>query len=417
MSPPAREPVGGAAEAPRRQRRVTIPAAVAPLLLQFPELDRRIWLLAVARFIITIGFSTVMPFLAVHLAVDRHVPLLRIGLMWTVVGLTGSAMQWLAGNLADRLGRRRVMLAAMTLRSLNLAALGWAIGSQASFVVVAGLCMVNGAMRAFYDPVASAVVASLAAPEERVAAFSLHRVGSSLGWALGALAATLAAGWAYHLLFYVMAPVTLLATLAVVDIPESGPRASRAKLRVGDLIGHAADPVFMRFCAATFAFYLLQTQMYHIMAIYAAKHVGLDRAQVATLFMLNGLLVVLVQLPAVRYIRHVGTRGALVIGSLGYFVAYGGCGLAGGYLSLLACVGLVTLCEIVAVPAQQATVTELAPPSKATEYSGLYGLVQGAAQTAGPVLGSCLLELVSPAGAWLALALLGPIAALGYRRR
>jgi len=77
----------------------------------------------------------------------------------------------------------------------------------------------------------------------------------------------------------------------------------------------------------------------------------------------------------------------------------------------------VTLSEIVAVPAQQATVTELAPADKVTSYSGMYGFVQGAAQTAGPILGTCLIEFVSPQGAWLLLAGIGVLAAWGYRVR
>jgi MFS family permease len=396
---------------------VTIPAAVAPLLLEFPDLDRRIWILALARVIVTAGFAAVMPFLAMHLAVERHVPVLKIGLLWTIVGVCSSVTQWVSGQVADRIGRRRVMLAAMAVRSLNLAALGYAIGADASFEVIGVLCLINGAMRAFYDPAASAVVASLAAPEERVAAFSLHRVGSSIGWAAGPLTATLSSGFSYQALFYVAAPLTLLAALAVATIPETRPNGPRPALRLPSFAAFGADRAFVRFLAATFAFYLLQTQMYHIMSIYAAKYLGLDRAQVGTLFVLNGILVVLIQLPAVRYIRHVGTRGALLLGSLGYSIAYTGCFLARGYTPLLACVALVTLSEIVAVPAQQATVTELAPPDKVANYAGMYGFVQGAAQTAGPILGTCLIEFVSPRGAWLLLALIGLVAAVGYRVR
>jgi MFS family permease len=401
-----------------RTRKVTIPAAMAPLLLEFPSLDRRIWILALGRLIVTAGFAAVMPFLAMHLAVVRQVPVLKIGLLWTVVGLCSSVTQWISGQVADRIGRRRVMLAAMTVRSANLAALGYAIGADASFAVIAGLCLVNGAMRAFYDPAASAVVSSLVAPEERVAAFSLHRVGSSVGWAAGPLMATLASGAAYQTLFYVAAPLTLLAALAVARIPETRPEGPRAPLRLRlPSFAFGEDRVFLRFLAATFAFYLLQTQMYHMMSIYAAKHLGLDRTQVGTLFVLNGVLVVLIQLPAVRYIRHVGTRGALLLGALGYTIAYTGCAFAGGYLPLLACVALVTLSEIVAVPAQQATVAELAPRDKVTSYAGRYGFVQGTAQTAGPILGTCLIEFVSPQGAWLLLAVIGLLAAWGYRTR
>lgn len=412
--------------APRRsrQRRVTIPAAVAPLLREFPALDRRIWILAASRVIVTAGFAAVMPFLAMHLAVARQIPVLQIGLLWTAVGVCSSVTQWISGQVVDRIGRRRVMLTAMVLRSANLAALGYAIGADAAFSTIAVLCLVNGAMRAFYDPAASAVVAALATPEERVAAFSLHRVGSSLGWAAGPLTATLASGFAYQALFYVAAPLTLLAALAVARIPETRPDrpplapGAVPALRLPALSSILVrDRAFVRFLAATFAFYLLQTQMYHIMAIYAAKYVGLDRAQVGTLFVLNGLLVVLIQLPAVRYIQHVGTRGALLLGSLGYSIAYAGCSIASSYLPLLACVALITLSEIVAVPAQQATVTGMAPKDKVARYAGMFGLVQGGAQTAGPILGTCLIEFVSPQGAWMLLGALGLLAALGYRTR
>jgi MFS family permease len=400
------------------RRRVTIPAAMSPLLRDFPELDRRIWILAAARVIVTAGFAAVMPFLAMHLAVVRQVPVLKIGVLWTVVGICSSVTQWVSGQVADRIGRRRVMLAAMSIRSANLAALGWAIGADASFGVIAALCLVNGAMRAFYDPAASAVVASLAVPDERVAAFSLHRVGSSLGWAAGPLTATLASSASYETLFYVASPLTLLAALAVATIPETRPAGPPPpqKIRLPSFAS-VHDRTFMRFLAATFAFYLLQTQMYHIMAIYAAKHLGLDRAQVGTLFVLNGVLVVLIQLPAVRYIRQVGNRGALLLGALGYSIAYTGCALANSYVPLLACVALVTLSEIVAVPAQQVTVTELAPADKVSRYAGMYGFVQGAAQTAGPILGTCLIEFVSPRGAWLLLGVIGLLAAWGYRTR
>ena len=82
----------------------------------------------------------------------------------------------------------------------------------------------------------------------------------------------------------------------------------------------------MRFLLATLPFFVLQTQMYHMLPLYAAKYLGLDRTQVGSLFVVNGILVVLVQLPAVGLIRRIGTAGALVLGSFGYVVAYVGRG-------------------------------------------------------------------------------------------
>ena len=379
-------------------------------------LDRRIWVLAGARFVVTAGFAAVMPFLAIHLAVERHFPILQIGLLWTVVGLISASSQWIAGQVTDRLGRRRVLLAAMILRSINLVALGWAIGERAPFAAIALLSMVNGATRAFYDPAASAVVAALCGREQRVAAFSLHRVGSSLGWTAGPLVVTLVPSAAYSTLFYVAAPVTLLAAAAMARIPDNNPGPARPPLRLSQLAEFRRDKKFVRFLTATLPFFVLQTQMYHILPIFAAKHLGLDRTQVGSLFVVNGILVVLLQLPAVRIIKKIGTAGALVTGSLGYLVAYGGVAMATSFLTLMVCVVLGTLCEIIAVPAYQARVTALAPVDAVAGYVGLGGLVQGLAQTSGPIVGSALIDLVSPTWGWVILALLGVVAAAGFKR-
>lgn len=413
---PARAP-DTPADAPRAAayvRRVTIPAAISPVL-QIPDLDVRIWLLAAVRFVVTAGFAVVMPFLAMHLAVDRGVSVLRIGGLWAMSSAGCAAMQWLAGHLADRLGRRPVLVMGMFVRSVNLAALGYAIGQNASFPVIGLLAVSNGALRGFYDPVAWAVVASLCAREERVAAFSLHRVGSSLGWVAGPLVATLAASANFSTLFYIAAPFTLLAPALALFIPETRPERPRQTPKVFDMLAFAGDAVFLRFLVASLAYFMLQTQMYHMLSVFAAKYLHLGRAQVGTLFTLNAILVVLLQLPAVRLISRWGQRKALVIGSLGYLISFAACGLAWNHLSLLACVALITLCEILTAPAQQARVTALAPPDQVSRYTGAFGLFQGAAQTVGPVLGVFLLETVSPRGAWFALATLGLAAALLYR--
>ena len=399
---------------PPRIRRVTIPASVSPVI-QIPALDARIWLLAAVRFVVTAGFAVVMPFLAMHLVVDRGISVLRIGGLWAMSSAGCAAMQWIAGHLADRIGRRPVLVAGMIVRSANLALLGYAIGQSASFGVIGFLAILNGALRGFYDPVAWAVVASLASREERVAAFSLHRVGSSLGWVAGPLVATLAASAEFSTLFYVCAPFTLLAPLLAMFIPETRPEQPRKTPSLFDILAFGGDPIFVRFLFASFAYFMLQTQMYHMMSVYAAKYVGLGRAQVGTLFTLNAILVVVLQLPAVQWIRKLGTAKTLVFGSLGYMVAFAACGLAFNHVSLLACVGLITLCEIMTAPAQQAQVTALAPPDKVARYTGIFGLFQGAAQTIGPVLGVFLLETVSPRGAWFVLATLGVAAALLYR--
>lgn len=389
---------------------------MAPLA-EFRALDRRIWFLAAARLVVTAGFSMVLPFLAIHLTVERNVPAVVVGLIWTVAGACGAAMQWFAGELSDRIGRRQVLILSMFLRAANLAGLGWATATLASPVTFGALVVGNAVLRAFFDPVANALVADLAPPEQRVSAFALQRVGVNIGWSLGTGLAALATMLSYSALFYWSVPVTLIAAATIWGIHEPRTSVKRATApRWSEMVAFLEDKLFVRFLLSTIAFFILQVQLYQTLSIYAARSLHLDRTEVLSLYTLNGLLVVCLQLPAVSYIRRIGTRGALVLGCFIYAAAYASAGLATGYISLLFCVAAVTLAEIVTAPAQQVTVSALAPPGRIGAYSGLFGLCQVVGQSAGPLIGTTALDAVPARVSWFLLALFGVAAAVGYKR-
>ena len=304
------------------------------------------------------------------------------------------------------------MLAAMWRRALNLAAMGLAVAADrtgpGSVLAIAALTVANAVLRGFFDPVAAALVADLAPPELRVAAYSLQRVGINIGWAAGPAVA--GPGGRRPLRDAVLRQRA--ADPAVGGGGGRHRRAARAPARGAPSPWPSCwpSPGTAPCCAswlATFAFFILQVQLYQTTSIYAASVLHLDRAEVGTLYTLNGVLVVLLQLPAIHYIQRLGTRRALIAGTLGYAVSYAAVGLATGQLSLLACIAAVTLAEIVTSPAQQAAVTALAPPGRTGAYTGLFGLCQVAGQSTGPLVGTTLLASLPPRAAWFALALFG----------
>jgi MFS family permease len=393
------------------------PATPVSVIAEFRALDRRNWYLAAARMVVSAGFAMVLPFMAIHLSEERHQPALVVGIIATLAGACGAAMQSVAGTLSDHVGRRSVMLTSMMIRAVNLALLGYVTFVQGPIWVLGALIVANGVLRAFFDPVANALVADLTPPEQRVAAYSLQRVGINIGWAVGTASHALAA---YHILFYWAAGITLVATLAVTAITEP-PRSTTARPPAWrDMVAVLDDRRLVRFLAATVAFFILQVQLYQTLSIYAARVLHLDRAQVGTLYSLNGVMVVFLQVPTVAFIRRWGTERALVLGSIAYASSYAAVGLAGGYFSLLLCVACVTLAEMLSSPAQQTAVTSMASPGRMGIYAGLFGLCQVTGQSAGPLVGTALLDALPSRVAWLAwfaLALFGVAAASIYRTK
>jgi MFS family permease len=392
------------------------------LFADFRLLDRRVFILAAARLVVTLGFAAVLPYLGVTLHLERGVSSTVVGAIWTAAGLAGAAMQWVAGEVADRVGRRPVLLTAMLFRTANLVGLGYEILHRGPIPIIAALCVLNGILRAFFDPVASAMVADLAQGERRIAAFSLQRIGLNIGWALGSmsLGLTRALHLAFGQVFYVTAGITLLATLAASAISETrGAPAAGAPLRppfrLTDLGAYRHDRRFMRFLGATFFFFLLQAQLYATLSIYAADHLHLTLTGISHLYLENGWIVVFLQLPAYYYIRRAGTDRVLVIGACAYAVSYALCGLATRELHLLACVALITVAEIISAPAQQTAATTMAPGHRVGAYAGLFGLTQAAGQSFGPLVGTSLLDALPDRLTWPLLGRFGRAAALLYR--
>ena len=141
-------------------------------------MDRRVWLLTATRAIVAASFSMVLPFLAIYLHRDRGVSTVITGAIWSVTGLLGALSQSYAGALSDRLGRKPLMVASLFFRALVLVGTGLAVMTTAPVSVVAGLCLFNGVLRAFFDPPANAFIADVTQPDTRVAAFSCN--GSAL---------------------------------------------------------------------------------------------------------------------------------------------------------------------------------------------------------------------------------------------
>jgi len=384
-------------------------------------LQKRVWILASTRMVATLAFSTTLPLMTVHLTRDRGFSILATTSIWTASGLVGAAIQWIAGALCDRFGRIPMMTAASVGRTVILIGFGYAVDAQASLWTFAALMVANNASRAFFDPPAQALVADLAPPAQRVSAFALQRVAINVGFALGPALFGIATayGASYATVFYIGAPVSLIASAGVLTLRGANQTRRAATSRVGlkELRAHSRDRAFMRFLAATFLFFLLQVQLFSSLPIFAGAVLNLGKDHLWTLFTVNGVLVVLLQIPAAAFINRIGRSRALAAGAVGYALAYACVGLTVGLASILLCVVAVTLAEILISPAQHAQTATMAPPDRVGAYAGLFGLAQVAGQSLGPILGGFFLDSLPQRLAWPALASFGLIAALWYRRR
>ncbi|MEV1147828.1 MFS transporter, partial [Micromonospora sp. NPDC049799] len=186
-----------------------------------PPPPRRWWALAaVVACLLLIGLDTTTVFLALP-ELMTGLPASAGQLQGVFVGylLTFGLLMVPLGNLADRLGRRRVLLAGLLV--LGLGAAGAALADSVAALLVARVGMGVGA--AAVMPTAMAMLPVLFPPEERGRAFAVASAAVSLGLCLGPLVAgVLLERYWWGSVFLVDLPIVVVAALLVaVLFPES----------------------------------------------------------------------------------------------------------------------------------------------------------------------------------------------------
>ncbi|MEZ4358969.1 MAG: MFS transporter [Kofleriaceae bacterium] len=389
----------------------------------FPKgLDRRVWQLAIARAVNTAGLSLVLAFLGVYIVEDRGYPAITYGVIAVIANLAQSMANAWAGALSDRVGRRALIAGSLLARGVVISALGTLVLVDAPLWAIGASIVVSGVFRGCFEPVSYALVADVAPAEQRIAAFGVQRMGTNLGWALGpAVGGSLSLVIPYGAIFYVSAASMFAAaviTLRIEDPVERAPTRSRSQelpaatsaptSLLGGLAQAAADPTLRLLLAGTFFAAMLQTQMFSTFSIFMTDRVGVTKAEVGLLYALNGVLVLALQLPAMRVIRARGVRAILpraaALSTFG-FALVGLGSLAGGVGAIF----VITCAEMLFAPAHQTTVAELSRPGARGRMFGVIGFVQMVGVACAPLVGGILLDTIGAhhLALWLTLATLG----------
>ncbi|MGF1430962.1 MDR family MFS transporter [Kitasatospora sp. LaBMicrA B282] len=375
------------------------------------------WWLWTATLINRLG-GFVVTFLSLYLTIDRGYSAAYAGLVAALFGLGGAIAALLGGVLADRVGRRPTLLGAQVLTALATVALGFADGQLVIATVVFLVGLSNNAAR----PAISAIVADVVPAADRVRAFSLNYWAVNIGFAASAAVAGLLAVHGYLLLFLADAATTLLcAGVVFARVPETRPAAVAP---AGAGAGAAAPPVglgrvfrdrrFMALVGLTFLLALVVQQGSTTLAVTMGR-AGLSTTQYGLVVSVNGLLIVLLQIPVTRLLQGRDRGPLLLVAGLLTGWGFGLTTLAGS--SALAYAGTVviwTVGEIVQAPTCNGMVAELAPADARGRYQGVYSLAWSAASFLGPAVGGLLLEHPGHGTLWYVCAVLGMVAGGGY---
>ncbi|MGY5073076.1 MFS transporter [Streptomyces griseus] len=420
----------------RFRPRLASAGRVRPRLASAPTPYLR--LLTATQFAFNVGFYAVLPYLATHLGSGLGMAGWLVGL---VLGLRTFSQQGLfvvGGALTDRYGPRPVVLAGCALR---IAGFGW-LAFAGSTATVIGAVLLIGFAAALFSPAVESEAAREAVRHERdtgaprahvLALFSAAgQAGAFLGPLLGSLLLLLGGGFraaclAGALVFVavltgharLMPHTTPVREPAQEPTPPPAQAQPPAQQSAPHVVTRTAQPArsswravfatrpFLLLCLAYSTYLVAYNQLYLSLPVEVERATG-SQAALGWLFALSSLLVVVAQMPVTRCsARRIAPRTALVTGLAVVAAGFAAVPLTpagpGGLLPGAALVVLLTLGQMLLVPAARGLVPDLVEDRHLGLATGALSSVSGVAVLVGSAATGALLEASAPVR-WAALA-------------
>ncbi|MFE9991470.1 MDR family MFS transporter [Streptomyces sp. NPDC005381] len=373
-------------------------------------LPREFWWLWTSTLINRLG-AFVATFMALYLTLDRGYSASYAGLVASLHGLGGVVSSLVAGVMTDRFGRRPTLLVAQVSTAGSVALLGF----MQDPVAIAGVAFLVGMASNASRPAVQAMMADIVRPEDRVRAFSLNYWAVNLGFAVSSIGAGFIAEFSYLAGFLIEAGMTLVCAFVVfAKLPESKPvqvaKETAPAVGLGTVL---RDGRFMSVVGLSFLVALVFQQGSVGLPI-AMGEAGFTPADYGTAMAVNGVMIVVLQIPVTRFIEHRDPRRLLVVSSILAGYGFGLTAFAGsvGVFTLTVCVW--TLAEIVNAPTQTGLVVRLSPVHGRGRYQGMYTLSWALASLVAPVMSGLVIDRFGAAYLWGLCAVVGTVAGLGY---
>jgi MFS family permease len=353
----------------------------------------------------------VLPFLAFYLTDELDLTPSFVGLVLGAFGLGSTLAALVGGVLADRLGRRPVLLGSQLSTAATLVVLGFTTGSAGVLVLVGLLGLTSNTSR----PAFSAMTTDIVPPADRVRAFSLNYWAINLGFAIAPVLGGVLASSGYLTLFLVDAGTTLVfAVLVFLRVPESRPEVVVTEgERPGSMADVLRDRVFLTFVLLTFCFAVVFMQHLSSLPVQMGDD-GLSPSQYGAVIALNGAMIVLVTVPLTRWLQAYPRSRVLAVSSVFVGLGFGATAWASSVPAYAATVAIWTVGEVIGAAVGPSVVADLAPAALRGRYQGVFGFSFATASLVAPLAGGAVYQHLGSTVLWVGAAVLSLGAGVGH---
>src|SRR5512145_626076 len=273
----------------------------------YHEYPRAFWIYNIIVFIDRLGGFMLYPFFALYLTQKFDIGMSTVGILFAIFSISGMIGSALGGAIADRVGRKVVIIFSLILSSLSALGMGFAPTIEIFVAVVA----IVGTLSSIGHPAHEAVVADLLPPDKRAEGYGIIRVVFNLAVIIAPPIAGLLISRSYLTLFLVDAVISLIsAAIVLFALPETKPQApahAKPETMEQTFAGYGKvfkDTPFLAFIGVTVMMTLVYMNMNSTLGVYLRDQHGLPEFGYGLLISINAVIVVLLQFWVTRRLQH-----------------------------------------------------------------------------------------------------------------
>ena len=385
----------------------------------FHEYPRQYWLMIVGIIISTAGGSMIWPFMLIYASGKLNLPLSTVATLISINAGTGLFASFLAGSLADKIGRKVVMIISLAMTGLAY----FFMMSAETYLHFVILMVCIGLSNPLYQVGADAMLADMIPSEKRTDAYAINRIANNAAFGIGPAVGGFLAGRDYNLAFIGAAAGFVIYSLLLsflaretLEKTHSEVRADSSAEQVQAAAGYMhifRDKGYMAFVALMAVGLIAPTMLWILMPVYAKTNFHIPEVQYGWIPTTNAMMCVFIQYAVTQITRRYKTLPVMAAGMFIYALGVGSVALMTGFWGFWLSMVILTFGELTIVPTASKYVADIAPADMRGRYMSLYWFGWGLARTCAPLIGGFLNDKLFPQAIWIGGITIGLVSTFG----
>jgi MFS family permease len=358
------------------------------------HLDRGVWILGATRFIRAFGRGSTFIFVPLIFIITYGISFIDTGLFLGSATLLMAVIQYFAGILTDKIGRRTILVYSQIPAIFFYLLIYYSIAVPHYFLILLASWYGTIIINSIQYPAVQAAVADVTSVHDRLSGYTVMRIMANLGIAVGPLLGAFLATYGLQYIFLVSSAVTVVEIFMLYYLmKETYNPKDHVILKRGELTkSYSRDRFFIIFIIIGIILGFFMRQRGSTFTVYTIYIQHLPYLYLGYVWALNGFLVVVLQFPLLRVMTKYGNpmlwRG---VGSLFYAIGFLFLIYTPTLAILFAFMTISTFGEDLVSPTTQSIITTIAPDNMRGSYIGVYNLYTSIGGFAGAVFGLYLL--------------------------